>query len=392
MKRPEPIFVMILAALLGMMSACTNLGKGEVSIQGSFPGLKGKTIILSRVGVDRVFPIDTTQVSDNGHYKFRVNIDSAGYYIIKADNRNYIMLVLDNDAKVKVSSDSNPISENYKVEGSEDSEFLEEFQKYDEKNKAIIDSVKNVYSKIYHMQAYSAERATLDDTYQKVFEDQQNYVRNFITQHCSSLASLLVIDRRFGQRQILTYDQDYKYYFDLDSCLNSRYPGNPHVIAFHDKVERIHQQRALQIHMEKKLAVGKKAPDLKMETPAKKTVDLYSLKSKCILVYFWSSSDTSSRNMNKKLTYLYDTYSSKGFKVYAVAIESYMSMWEDAIKSDGLKWINVSDLMNKYSSACVLYNTQDRLPYFYLLDDNFIIRYKGDDLRSLETELRKLTQ
>ena len=56
-----------------------------------------------------------------------------------------------------------------------------------------------------------------------------------------------------------------------------------------------------------------------------------------------------------------------------------------------MNWINVSDLMNMLSSAAVFYNVKDRLPYFYLLDKDFTIMYRGDDLRSLEAEVRNLT-
>lgn len=79
--------------------------------------------------------------------------------------------------------------------------------------------------------------------------------------------------------------------------------------------------------------------------------------------------------------------------VYAISLESYKEPWEDAIKADGLEnWTNVTDYMNIYSSAKSLFNIPNDLPYFILLDKSMIIRYKGNNINALASEISQLRQ
>jgi len=66
----------------------------------------------------------------------------------------------------------------------------------------------------------------LDKSYQEIFDHQLQFTKEFLENHCSSLASLLVINRRFGERRIITEESDFKYFTLIDSCLSLKYPDN----------------------------------------------------------------------------------------------------------------------------------------------------------------------
>jgi len=356
---------------------------GKTIISGAFPGLSGKTLILSEVDVKKTIPLDTVVLTDNGEFRFRLDRDSAGIYLLKADNRNYITLVLDNENKVKVYSDKEQIRSDYRVDGSVESQNLAVYESTMESNKKIVDSLILKYNQGQSNIGFSLVQRQMDEEYEKVFNDQKEISKKFIMENCGSLASLLVLNRRFGQRKILTEDTDGEFYLMVDSCLSEKYPGNKHLMDHKRRIEKIKQQQTLKKHREQRMALGNKAPDITLEDPNGKSVSLHSLQGRQVLVYFWASWDKNSRQVNKEMTRVYSLFHKDGFEVYAIALESYRDTWTGAIKADGLEWVNVTDYLNIQSGAVGLFNVPDSLPYFYLLDADMIIRYKGTSVIEL---------
>ena len=81
----------------------------------------------------------------------------------------------------------------------------------------------------------------------------------------------------------------------------------------------------------------------------------------------------------------------KNLDVFAIGMESYKEVWEDAIKTDGLqKWINVTDYLNIHSFAKTLFNIPDGFPYFIVLDKELVIRYKGSNFEELASEIKRV--
>jgi len=309
-------------------------------------------------------------------------------YLLKIDNRNYITLVLDQERKVAVYSESDNIRSDYRVEGSEQSENLAEFEEELEKNKDIVDSLIQVINN-GKATGMITNRVQMDEEYQEAFETQKEASRKYIDENCGSLTSLLVLNRRFGQLKILTMEDDGNYYLKVDSCLSAKYPSNKHVLENKKRVETVLQQKALQEHLEKKLAVGKKAPDITMENPDGKSISLYSLEGHQVIVYFWASWDKASRQTNKEMKRIYDMYRKQGLKVYAISLETYRETWTAAIKADDLNWINVTDYLNIQSGSLSIFNVPKDLPYFYLLDKDLVIRYKGSSIPELLKMLKE---
>jgi thiol-disulfide isomerase/thioredoxin len=229
----------------------------------------------------------------------------------------------------------------------------------------------------------------MEDEYVQVFAVQKQLTEKFIEDNCGSLSTLLVLNRRFGQKRILTEEEDGRYFLMADSCLSERYPGNKHLTDHKKRVENVVRRMELQEHLEKKLAVGRKAPDITLENPDGKSISLYSLAGKKVIVYFWASWDKNSRQVNKEMTRVYNTNKKSGLQVYAIGLESYRETWVGAIKADGLDWINVTDYLHLQSGALSIFNVPKDLPYFYLLDEGLVIRYKGNNMIELINQLQQ---
>lgn len=384
----KPFFFFLLPVIF--LAFCSNpMGKKRTTIQGSFPKFSGKQVVFSKINISDVTPLDTATLTDKGEFRFRLDHDSAGLYLVKLDNRNYLTLVLDQEKKVSISSGADQIRGNYTVEGSVESQNLAAFEKELEKNKSIVDSLILQYNQGGGAMGMTSVQIRMDQQYQDAFNAQKEVSKKFIEDNCGSLASLLVLNRRFGQLRILTEEEDSRYFIMVDSCLSEKYPGNEHLAEHKKRLESILRQKAIHEHREKKLAVGKKVPDITLEDPDGTSISLYSLRGKPVIVYFWASWDKDSRVANKEMKRIYEMFRPSGLKVYAIALESYREVWSGAIRADGLDWINVTDYLNIQSGSLGLFNVPDKLPYFFLLDEELAIRYKGSNFVDLLDELRK---
>jgi hypothetical protein len=377
-------------SLILLVAGCSQTGKNgfKTTIKGTFPAFKGKSVSLSEYDINSAIPIDTVNISDNGHFSFKFKRSGPGFYLLKVDNKNYITLILDRETKLEISSELPNLRQDYHVKGSPDSELYRDFEMSLEVNRNKVDSLSRAYNDYQRSGTFRTIKLELDKGYQDIFENQRKHSVNFLENHCSSLASLLVINRRFGERKILTEQKDFKYFTLIDSCLSSKYPENKLLAENKKRIENYREQNRINELTEKVLAIGKKAPDIKLETPAGKTVDLYSLQGKPVILYFWASWDQQSRTANRALKDMLEKSARLKPAVYAIAFESYKELWQDAIKVDELQpWVNVTDYMNIYSSAKVLFNVPDEFPYFFLLDKDLNIRYKGKDFSDLAREI-----
>jgi alkyl hydroperoxide reductase subunit AhpC len=61
----------------------------------------------------------------------------------------------------------------------------------------------------------------------------------------------------------------------------------------------------------------------------------------------------------------------RGFEIYQVSIDQEKNEWVNAIREDGLNWINVGDMRGSIA-AVNAYNIQT-LPFNYLLDKEGVI-------------------
>ena len=93
-------------------------------------------------------------------------------------------------------------------------------------------------------------------------------------------------------------------------------------------------------------------PEIALNTPDNKPLNLSSLKGKYVLVDFWASWCGPCRKENPNVVKLYKKYRNKNFTVYSVSLDEDGTKWKQAIKKDKLIWPNhVSDLKGWKSSV-----------------------------------------
>jgi thiol-disulfide isomerase/thioredoxin len=128
--------------------------------------------------------------------------------------------------------------------------------------------------------------------------------------------------------------------------------------------------------------VGRPAPVFTQADTKGKPVALSSFKGQYVLVDFWASWCGPCREENPNVLKSYRAYHSKGFMVLGVSLDDEKRPWIEAIRKDGMPWMQVSDLKGWKNSVAVMYGIEG-IPMNYLLDKNGIIVAKGlrgDDL------------
>ncbi len=138
-----------------------------------------------------------------------------------------------------------------------------------------------------------------------------------------------------------------------------------------------------------KLATGAVAPEITLPDPQGEMHSLSGLRGKYVLLDFWASWCLPCRRENPFYAELYNRYKKDGFDIFSVGLETNKTLWEQAIKRDGMTWTQVSDLEGWGSAAAAEYNVTS-IPANFLIDPQG--RIIARDLRGsrLEEKLREL--
>ncbi|HEX2937251.1 MAG TPA: TlpA disulfide reductase family protein [Bacteroidales bacterium] len=128
--------------------------------------------------------------------------------------------------------------------------------------------------------------------------------------------------------------------------------------------------------------IGDRFKEFTLSTIEGLSVTISSKKGVYILLHFWESSCSHSREENKTLLHINNLYKTEGLEIVAVCLDSHKDTWQQTIKSDGINWLTVSDLKGYDGSVAMIYRI-DYVPQNFLIDPNGIIIDKdlhGDKL------------
>ncbi len=362
MKRTVAAFSMIAA----LAAACTGDNNNGPEVSGVITNADGKTVALIGYSANRTDTIGKATLTANGKFTIPVPSDRLTFYTLQVETLKPIVLAFDSLAKIAIKADFNTLEKTYEVNGSGDSEAIRNYfiaaTSYEQK----LDSMMRI------MQTLASEgdregRAVVSSNYKDMQEEFRTYKINLIESDPSNAVTFSVL-------QSLNIREDIATFTKVRDGLGPRMQGN----FFYDNLAEAVGQQERQAKLESILAPGSMAPEISLPDPSGKVVTLSSLRGKYVLIDFWASWCKPCRMENPNVVKVYEKYRNKNFEILGVSLDKDREQWVQAIETDKLRWIHVSDLQLWQSAAAQLYNVQG-IPFTVLVDP---------DGKILETKLR----
>lgn len=358
MKKLFPI-VIVLAAFT---FAC-NKHNGFV-ISGKITNAEEKYLYLDELRVSSNVPVDSVKLKKDGTFEFKGKISYPNFYLLRMNEKSFITLLVDTTEKITVYGDAANFSRDYIVEGSPGSILVQELNTRLTATKHKLDSINNRINAFRGREDYTAQKIKWDQELASIKQSQIKYSTNFVQKHPFSLSSVLALYQKFDDSNYVV--QDLQSLKVGASALNSIFPKSEHVKALYANTQRLMLEQK-NIKLQEFIAEnGENSPNITLPDHNGRDISLSSLKSKVVLIQFWSALNRDSRIQNGALVELYSKYKSRGLEIYQVSVDTDRSAWLAAIEQDQLNWINVGDMKGSVS-ALNNYNIQ-AIPSNYILD------------------------
>lgn len=387
MRHIHPAFLFIILIAFG----CAEKPAGTTTnIEGHFPDFAEKQVVLEELEIRETVPVDSAIIDSQGNFRFEFPVSDAGFFVIKTANDNLLLMQLEPGEQVIIRSSQQFFNDGYEISGSPGSALLLEYEKFMTRQRQRIDSIASLYYDARGEADFLTYKSELDSAYEAIVMDQRDYIYSFGKEHPGSLTSLIVINRRLGQNQVLDEEKDFKLFHTIDSALMLNYPENKHSRDHHDRVKEIQGRIFDRRVAEEKVKTGKRAPDIVLNDSTGNPISLKSYLGNPVILQFWAGWNAVSRSDNQQLAKIYPDLKSKGVQILGVSLDDNAVIWKGAIKLDQLKWKQVSDLQGMRSDVAKSYNLPDELPFYYLLDHDLIITYKNNSLDSVLIHLEQL--
>ena len=355
--------ILYLVVLLFVLISCQNKNNkiNETKLTINYIGeIEGGEVRLQKVSSAYSIELYKSENFNNNKIVFDISILESTLFRLDILGKESIDLIL-NNTDVNVNIDNSSSEFKYTIEGSYDTDVLNNIgkiisnYKYDIRqiNQNFIKASQEKNSKLVNELRYDANILKID------FE---KYLKNYLRTVDNSLAVIITSDYLDIDNNISFWDSTLTKYRD-------NFSYNSYFKSFEKKVNKI-----------KSISFGSVAPELILSDTTGKDIALSSLRGKYILLDFWAGWCGPCRMENPNILKNYLKYKDKGFEIYQVSLDRSRSDWVNAIKKDNLIWYNVSDLKYFQSEAATIYNI-DRIPKAFLLDPNGVIIAKDTELR-----------
>ena len=355
--------ILYLVVLLFVLISCQNKNNkiNETKLTINYIGeIEGGEVRLQKVSSAYSIELYKSENFNNNKIVFDISILESTLFRLDILGKESIDLIL-NNTDVNVNIDNSSSEFKYTIEGSYDTDVLNNVRKiistykYDIRqiNQKFIKASQEKNSKLVNELRYDANILKID------FE---KYLKNYLRTVDNSLAVIITSDYLDIDNNISFWDSTLTKYKD-------NFSYNSYFKSFEKKVNKI-----------KSISFGSVAPELILSDTTGKDIALSSLRGKYVLLDFWAGWCGPCRMENPNILKNYLKYKDKGFEIYQVSLDRSRSDWVNAIKKDNLIWYNVSDLKYFQSEAATIYNI-DRIPKAFLLDPNGVIIAKDTELR-----------
>ncbi len=363
--------IVIFLGLLISITGCAPNRQDKGSLTGHLDNIKDGTV-LNLIDLESGKELQKIVVK-NGEFKIDFNLPNPRYFGLWGDNPKYekdrILFWLEN-SKVTISGKYDYIV-NAKIAGSESNIIYNQYSKIEKdyehnltglnlnksmtRDKKVIDSIRNATD---DLEAHYKKDLINFYSTQKQTDVAFFFLVNEITKYKSPIQK--------SDIQSLFNDLPEKFKLSKEGLLIKDYISLPEIPG-----------------------IGEKFIDFSLDTPDSKTESISKHLGKYTLLEFWASNCGPCRGKHPKLRNLYKLYHEKGLNIIGISGDDNLNDWINAIKTDSIPWINISDLKGFQNKGFLLYGIRV-IPSLILLDQNGIIVDKELERKIIDDKFKDI--
>lgn len=382
-KHFTSIFILLLC-----FTACNDhVKRAEVAnINLTLENGASQKIIIERIDPTEIVVVDSVVCDKNGAVLIRLFPKSQEMYLLRFIDHSFIPLIVQKNSSTNISANFNNIGETFFIsEGIESKQITRYFRRlfHDQR---ISDSLAMVLNRAATSD-FEKTRTELYNLYNNLYDNHKIFAEDLIHNNPSALSNLFILNQNIGQQRIFDIQNDSSLFFLVDDSLLCTFPQNEHVLKNHERIGQFRTSIIVKELAKQRLNPGNKAPDLLLTDINGTNHSLNALSGKTVLIAFWASWDGNFKNDIQILKILYNDYKKKGFEIMAISMDEKEEFWKNAVKAQKAPWINASDLKNVHSPLIKMYNLDENLPIYYLIDEKGIIIAQDPTLIELDNLL-----
>lgn len=383
-KNAVNIMTAAFSLLLLLMAGC---GRGDqFEVKGVVSDADGQVMYLENVGISSVETIDSVKLTANGEFSF-VHKRPAypDFYRLRLKNQ-LINFAVDSTETVSVEADASTFATSYKVEGSENNKAMKAITLAQLDANQVMSRLRKEYdAKQLADTAYARLKQELVDEYKKVA------LKYIYAAPMSTAAYYALFQQIDGMLFFDLYDKtDSRAYGAVATSYDHFYPESPRALHLHNlalqSLKVIRSQRPVRLEDIEAREVSYMEVALPDEHGT--TVKLSEVaQGHATLVNFTAYQAEWSPALNMEFGRLYSEYAKQGLRIYQISLDSEVHFWRNA--ASNLPWDCVRDPETVYSQVAAMYNVK-QLPAIFLLDKQGNLVKRVEDVKTLESEVRKL--